>query len=61
MHDNAESMYNRAASSTTIRDNVRTYKDINYGRFGVCVEPGETYDAGMNDNDYDSHEWVHSC
>ncbi|MFI0445624.1 peptidase inhibitor family I36 protein [Actinomadura sp. 6N118] len=61
MGDNAESMYNRRASSSTRVDNVRTYLDVNYGRFGVCVNPGETFDLGMNDNDYSSHEWVHTC
>lgn len=61
MHDDADSLFNNARSSTTVRDNVRVYNDINFKRPGVCVQPGETFDAGMNDNDYDSHRWVHSC
>ncbi|MBC6462463.1 peptidase inhibitor family I36 protein [Actinomadura sp. HBU206391] len=61
MGDNAESMYNRRASSATRVDNVVTYHDVNYGDRGVCVNPGETYDTGMWDNSYSSHEWVHSC
>ncbi|KAB2337047.1 hypothetical protein [Actinomadura rudentiformis] len=63
IHDDAESIFNNVASSTSpsVRDNVMTFKDINCGRFGVCVNPGETYDAGMNDNDYDSHQWVAGC
>lgn len=61
MHDDADSLFNNARTSTTVRDNVQVYKDVGYKRAGVCVEPGETFDAGMNDNDYDSHRWVHSC
>jgi hypothetical protein len=61
MHDNAESLYNRAASSSTVPDNVVVYLDVNYGRAAICVIPGETFDTAMNDNDYDSHQWVHSC
>ncbi|MGI5170151.1 peptidase inhibitor family I36 protein [Spirillospora sp. CA-253888] len=63
MHDDAESLFNNvpSSSSATVRDNVMVYKDVNYGNFGICVRPGETYDAGMNDNDYDSHFWVPGC
>ncbi|MEU9841022.1 peptidase inhibitor family I36 protein [Actinomadura sp. NPDC048032] len=61
MHDDAESLFNNARSSSTVPDNVRVYLDINYGREDICVNPGETYDLAMNDNDYDSHLWVHSC
>ena len=61
MSDNAESIYNHRASSATRKDNVQTYHDINYGRPGVCVNPGETYDAAMSDNSYSSHEWVNTC
>ncbi|HET6295047.1 MAG TPA: peptidase inhibitor family I36 protein [Kribbella sp.] len=62
MHDNAESVFNNAASSSTVRDNVQTYYGINYsGTQGACVHPGEAFDSGMNDNEYDSHSWVHTC
>jgi hypothetical protein len=61
MHDNADSVYNRAYSSQTVRDNVQTYRHINFSGIGVCVRPGETYDVGMDDNDYSSHAWYHSC
>lgn len=61
MHDNAESVKNAATSSTTVPDNVVVYMDVNYGRADICVRPGETFDAGMDDNDYDSHQWIHSC
>jgi hypothetical protein len=61
IHDDADSIFNNAPSSTQVPDNVQTYNDVDYENEGVCVQPGETYDAGMNDNDYDSHMWIHSC
>ncbi|MGI5175097.1 peptidase inhibitor family I36 protein [Dactylosporangium sp. CA-152071] len=61
MSNDAESLYNHTESSTTVPDNVQTFLDINYGRRGICIEPMEFVDTFMNDNDYDSHTWVHSC
>lgn len=61
MHDDADSVYNSAAISSDVADNVQVYKNTYYDNPEICVNPGESYDAGMNDNDYDSHEWVHSC
>ncbi|MGH3239540.1 MAG: peptidase inhibitor family I36 protein [Spirillospora sp.] len=61
MHDDAESVFNNARSSTTVPDNVLVYENVDYSDVDICVNPGETYDAGMNDNDYDSHQWVHGC
>lgn len=61
MNDDAESVYNGAQSSTTVPDNVNVYEDANYVDFDICVLPGETYDAAMDDNDYSSHKWVSSC
>ncbi|WFE53327.1 peptidase inhibitor family I36 protein [Micromonospora sp. WMMD1155] len=61
MHDDADSVFNNARSSTTVPDNVWVYYDVDYVSPSICVQPGETYDAGMNDNDYDSHKWFHSC
>jgi hypothetical protein len=60
MHDNAESVYNNGNSAYT-NDHVQVFEDINYGNLDICVNPGETYDAGMDDNDYDSHKWVDRC
>ncbi|WP_198153928.1 peptidase inhibitor family I36 protein [Catenuloplanes japonicus] len=61
MNDDAESVFNNALSSSTVPDNVNVYDDVDYRGFDICVLPGETYDAGMDDNDYSSHLWVHSC
>lgn len=61
MHDDAESVFNNAPSSATVPDNVIVYLNIDYTGADICVLPGETYDAGMNDDDYDSHKWVHTC
>ncbi len=46
MHDNAESVFNNAISSSTVPDNVQVFIDINYVGLDICVNPGETYDAG---------------
>jgi hypothetical protein len=61
MHDKADSLYNHAVSSETVVDNVQVFRHVNFGDAGPCVRPGETYDVGMDDNDYSSHYWVHSC
>lgn len=59
--NDAESLYNTALSSSTVPDNVQTYYDNGYVGRGVCVLPGESYDFAMNDDEYDSHTWEHSC
>ncbi|HEU5160074.1 MAG TPA: peptidase inhibitor family I36 protein [Streptosporangiaceae bacterium] len=61
MHDDADSVFNNAPSSTTVPDNVLVYENVGFSGLDICVLPGETYDAAMNDNDYDSHQWVHGC
>lgn len=61
MNDDAESIWNRHPSSSTVRDNVQTYLHENYSGKGVCVLPNEQFDSGMNDNDYSSHALVHNC
>lgn len=59
MHDDAESVYNNGKPATL--DSVNVYMDANYGRLDICVSRGETFDFGMDDNDYDSHKWVTGC
>jgi hypothetical protein len=59
MHDDAESVYNNGKPA--VLDAVNVYMDADYGRLDICVSRGETFDAGMNDNDYDSHKWVTGC
>jgi hypothetical protein len=59
MHDDAESVYNNGTPATY--DAVNVYLDANYGRWDICVTRGETYDWGMDDNDYDSHKWATGC
>lgn len=65
MSNDAESLYNHTLSSQTVVDNVQTYVDNNYGGASVCVLPGETVDVigflGSDENDLQSHQWVHSC
>ncbi|MFF0869973.1 peptidase inhibitor family I36 protein [Nonomuraea sp. NPDC003560] len=63
LHDNAESVYNHSPSyqDPRVPDNVVLFLDVNYGRADLCVLPGEYYDGGMDDNDYDSHRWVSDC
>jgi hypothetical protein len=61
MNDDADSVFNNAPSSTTVPDNVAVYMNAGYSDMDICVLPGETYDAGMNDNDYSSHQWLHGC
>jgi len=59
MHDNAESLYNNGFSAP--RDRVLVYEDVNMGGSYICLERGESVDVWMDDNDYDSHEWVPGC
>ncbi|MFI0408265.1 peptidase inhibitor family I36 protein [Actinomadura sp. 3N508] len=61
MNDRADSVFNNARSSSTVPDNVAVYIHAGYSNMDICVLPGETYDAGMNDNDYSSHQWLHGC
>ncbi|RKR92939.1 peptidase inhibitor family I36 [Micromonospora pisi] len=61
MADDAESLFNDAVSSSSVPDNVMVYLHADWAGYDICVNPGETYDAGMDDNDYSSHQWVHGC
>lgn len=59
MHDNDETVYNNVGAGGW--DTVKIFYDINYGRYNMCVEAGEWYDAQLDDNDHDSHYWSTSC
>ncbi|WP_328334049.1 peptidase inhibitor family I36 protein [Kribbella sp. NBC_00382] len=59
MHDNDETVYNNGTPGGY--DHVWLYYDVNYGRYNMCVEPGEWYDAQLDDNDHDSHQWQTGC